>query len=674
MIALQDWMTSPAAHALGWALIHFLWQGAAIALLLAIALGISRAARTRYLLACGAMAAMVAAFAVTLAICWPPAVPHVHRIASPAPPHRLHLLPLPETARPAAIDTLRPGPPGWFVPVWLGGVSLFYCYSLAAWLAATRLKKRGTVATPLAWQQRLQHLTKELGLRRTVALLESCLIDVPVVIGYLRPVILLPIGVLSGLGAEQVEAILIHELAHIRRYDYLVNVMQTLVEGLLFYHPAVWWAGSVMRSEREHCCDDMVVVLQGDARGYAATLARLELSRGTGRELALAATGGNLMKRIHRLMQQPEGPRLAAPLVSAAVLFATATLAFAAWQSQTQPQTQPQPQNRQQTAPVPAAAPAPAPQPAEHHLVEPSQHPMIEPMPATATPMPAELTVRPSAERIHPLQKAGETPYRKWLNEDVAYVITDAERSAFKQLQTDEEREKFIEQFWLIRDPTPGTIENEFKEEHYRRIAYANEHYSSSIPGWKTDRGRIYITYGPPDEIEDHSAGGAYQRPAAQGGTTTTTYPFQQWRYRYIEGLGTNVVIEFVDPAQSGEYHMTMDPSEKDALLNMSPSSTGLALNIATSPAPGQPASDQRPRGVSVTLPLAPLGHKTRVTGRITTLAGQAVANVIDVINGLQPSYVSQFTLVPGTYHATFIVKDLVTGALERGDLTFQVQ
>jgi len=165
------------------------------------------------------------------------------------------------------------------------------------------------------------------------------------------------------------------------------------------------------------------------------------------------------------------------------------------------------------------------------------------------------------------LKKELETPYRKWLNEDVAYIITDEERSAFKRLQTDEEREQFIEQFWLRRDPTPDTLENEFKEEHYRRIAYANEHYASGIPGWKTDRGRIYITFGPPDEIESHPSGGTYERPPEEGGGTTSTFPFEQWRYRYIEDLGNNIIIEFVDPTMSGEYRMTMDPSEKDALL-----------------------------------------------------------------------------------------------------------
>jgi GWxTD domain-containing protein len=177
------------------------------------------------------------------------------------------------------------------------------------------------------------------------------------------------------------------------------------------------------------------------------------------------------------------------------------------------------------------------------------------------------LTEKQRRKREEKLRKELETPYRKWLNEDVAYIITDEERAAFKKLQTDEEREQFIEQFWLRRDPTPDTVENEFKEEHYRRIAYANEHFASGIPGWKTDRGRIYITFGPPDEIESHPSGGTYERPPEEGGGTTSTFPFEQWRYRYIEDIGTNIIIEFVDPTMSGEYRMTSDPSEKDALL-----------------------------------------------------------------------------------------------------------
>jgi GWxTD domain-containing protein len=158
-------------------------------------------------------------------------------------------------------------------------------------------------------------------------------------------------------------------------------------------------------------------------------------------------------------------------------------------------------------------------------------------------------------------------PYKKWLDEDVVWIITDQERQAFKQLSNDEERDQFIEAFWQRRDPTPDTEENEYKEEHYQRIAYANEHFAAGIPGWKTDRGRIYIMYGKPDEIDSHPSGGSYERPMEEGGGETSTFPFEDWRYRYLEGIGQEVIIEFVDTCMCGEYHMTMDRSEKDALL-----------------------------------------------------------------------------------------------------------
>src|ERR1700687_1265321 len=162
-----------------------------------------------------------------------------------------------------------------------------------------------------------------------------------------------------------------------------------------------------------------------------------------------------------------------------------------------------------------------------------------------------------------------DSAYRQWLTEDVTYIISPDERNAFLQLDTNEEREQFIEQFWLRRSSNPDLPENDFKEEHYRRIAYANEHYASGIPGWKTDRGRMYIMWGPADEVESHPTGGTYDRPMQEGGGSTTTYPWETWRYRYMEGIGENVIWEFVDPSGSGEFRLTMDPSEKDALLHV---------------------------------------------------------------------------------------------------------
>jgi GWxTD domain-containing protein len=159
------------------------------------------------------------------------------------------------------------------------------------------------------------------------------------------------------------------------------------------------------------------------------------------------------------------------------------------------------------------------------------------------------------------------SPYKRWLDEDVRWIITPEEEKTFKSLKTDDERQQFIEQFWLRRDPDPDTDENEYREEYYQRIAYSNEHFTSGIPGWKTDRGRIYIMFGKPDQKESHPSGGSYERPAWEGGGRTSTFPFEIWWYRYIEGVGSDVEIEFVDPTGSGEYRIARSPDEKDALL-----------------------------------------------------------------------------------------------------------
>jgi GWxTD domain-containing protein len=196
-----------------------------------------------------------------------------------------------------------------------------------------------------------------------------------------------------------------------------------------------------------------------------------------------------------------------------------------------------------------------------------------------AAPQENDKLSKAEKRRQKAVRKEMESPYKKWLEDEVPYIITGEERSAFKKLTTDDEREQFIENFWERRNPNAGSPENEFKEEYYRRIAYANEHYASGLEGWRTDRGRIYIMYGPPDENEDHDAGGTYQRPFEEGGGTTSTYPFEIWRYRYIDGIGTNVLLEFVDPTMTGEFHLTIDPGEKDALLHVP--NAGLTTNEA---------------------------------------------------------------------------------------------
>lgn len=157
--------------------------------------------------------------------------------------------------------------------------------------------------------------------------------------------------------------------------------------------------------------------------------------------------------------------------------------------------------------------------------------------------------------------------FAKWLNQDVLYIITDEERDVFQKLSTPEEKERFIEQFWLRRDTTPGIFANEFKDEHYRRLAYVNERFGSGIPGWKTDRGRVYIIFGPPDEIDSHSGAGTYLRPTREGGGATQTYPFEVWWYRHIDGVADDVEYEFVDRSWSGEFKLVQAPHEKDMML-----------------------------------------------------------------------------------------------------------
>ena len=169
------------------------------------------------------------------------------------------------------------------------------------------------------------------------------------------------------------------------------------------------------------------------------------------------------------------------------------------------------------------------------------------------------------AQRLNPEEP--EDYYRKWLEEDVVYLISKEERSVFLKLTNDEERENFVEQFWRRRDPDPSTQLNEFKEEHYRRIAYANDNFKSGVDGWTTDRGRIYIMFGPPNEREAFVSGGPHQRPITEGGGITNNYPWEKWFYRHIPGIGSGIEIEFVDPTLSGKYQIALRKSEKDALF-----------------------------------------------------------------------------------------------------------
>jgi GWxTD domain-containing protein len=189
--------------------------------------------------------------------------------------------------------------------------------------------------------------------------------------------------------------------------------------------------------------------------------------------------------------------------------------------------------------------------------------------PEEVDPLKRPLSDKQRFSRQKELHNELSDTYKTWLNQDVVWIISDEEKKAFKSLTNDEERDAFIEQFWLRRNPDPDSQDNEFREEHYRRIAYANEHFAAGKPGWKTDRGHIYIAFGKPDSIESHPSGGTYERPIEEGGGETSTFPFETWHYRYLEGIGDNIDLEFVDTCQCGDYHFTIDRSEKDALLHV---------------------------------------------------------------------------------------------------------
>jgi beta-lactamase regulating signal transducer with metallopeptidase domain len=463
---LEAWAHSPFAKALGWSLIHFLWEGGLIALLLAALLFLCRrgSARVRYALACVALVAMPVALGVTLALSTP------GRTARPLLP-RVDLTDAGDiltgqaSTPPSGRISLKAVLP-WVPPFWMAGVLIFYLRSLGGWVVAQRLRRAGVSAAPGDWQTRLHRLRKRMRLSKPVVLLESCLVDGPVVMGFVRPVILMPMGLLAGLSTDQVESILIHELAHIRRWDYVVNLLQNLVEGLLFYHPAVWWVSGQIRAERENCCDDVVVNLKGDARGYAAALATLEKNRWPAREPALAATGGSLMKRIRRLLQEPEGHRAsAAPVFVVGLLVVSLGVAVASWQTTPSPAPKPaQPFAVSGQIPdavalrgllftrskiVPAKDEAELARMMDQEIAAQAAGAAIQPPPklvALAEPMQDPLPARALTEKQRQrneekLRNELETPYRKWLNEDVAYIITDEERTAFKNLQTDAEQE-----------------------------------------------------------------------------------------------------------------------------------------------------------------------------------------------------------------------------------------
>jgi TonB family protein len=447
----QGWVV----HVLGWTLLHFCWQGAAVAGLLWCVLGLmgGRASALRYGASCGALLLMVAAPVVTF---WELAV-EARRAA-------LHgTLPVVEW-----VITVVPGGAGgghWmerfageldratpFVPwIWMAGVMVFLLRLNVGLVLARQMRTVGTVPVEGEWAGRFEELKTRFGVRRVVRLLQTARVEAPAVIGWLRPVVLMPAGCLTRLSTAQVEALLVHELAHIRRHDYLVNVLQSVAEAVLFYHPAVWWVSKQMRLERECRCDALAVEAGGDALGYARALSFLETRRAFLQEVTLGANGGVLTMRIKRLLGVRESS-VASQGAAFALLAAVIVLPGGYWAT----------------------------------------------------------TARAERNTAHVVlaqagSEAAPAPYQRWVDQDVLWIIAPEEKAAFLSLKSDEERDHFIEQFWSRREAAQSGA----KAEHYRRIAYANAHFATSQPGYLSDRGHLYIVMGRPESIDSHPAGAA---------------------------------------------------------------------------------------------------------------------------------------------------------------------
>jgi GWxTD domain-containing protein len=721
MNALELWIHSPGAKALAWTLFHFLWEAVLIAALLVLMLAALKHAssRARYAAASVALAAMALAFVGTLAVEWPRAAAQIS-------------IPLqPSSFAPAITGATFPNhlpAPGfrltdglaWAPALWLAGVALLFMYRLGSWTAAQRLRRVGAYAAPEAWLLQLRHLAASLGVTRPVALMESCLTEVPIMIGYLKPVIVMPIGLLAGLPPEQVEAILLHELAHIGRADYLVNILQTGIEGLLFYHPAVWWVSAVMRAERENCCDDTVVALQGNAHQYAAALFTVEQKRGSVPQPILAANGGSLPRRIRRLLGRPDARDLAMPVFPAALLVISTAVALAAWQPATPPKPPIPPPAQQSVPPAPPAVPpvpastAPAVPPTPPVPALSSTSPDTPPPPPPPLPPAGRGQSYAASVQFVPTGKSdsqvrsGETytitvpyfedgstapkpepysdSYRQWLR-DVSFIISPAEQRAVIKLTTEAQRSQYIEQFWSRRNPA-GAAPNAYRDEYYRRLATAQAKYTQTTPAGAPTQtlnamGRAYVQYGPPDQIDDRAL---------------SPNPSQIWRYNHVPGFRSNVELEFIKVGNTYTQRINWPPPAYIFTGNAAAApdlQKALSQELHLDAAAAAQTSAGLPEHASIRIyagqntvilnvPLSSFTGRVDVIGSISPKSESAsdlgagvrlsVANVRDYIDALKGTWETNFTLTPGNYTARVLAREVSSGKMYTEQIDFEVK
>ena len=512
--------------------------------------------------------------------------------------------------------------------------------------------------TPVDDPRALQWLERDagaMGLKRVPSMAESRSVSVPLTVGVFHPVIVIPSGWREWPSAK-LAAVIAHEVSHVRRNDSQTRAAALVYRCFFWFSPLGWWLERRLADLAEQASDEAAIRAGAEATEYAEVLMSFfDISASQGRVSwhgVSMARGLRARKRIERVLAA-DGTLSAAIKTRTLLLLALCALPIVWLTAATRPAlvasldsvaSKPLTQNVARTqfrppvlagpkiSPLAPAAASKLPLLASAAPLKGSSFPgdktgkqqtrpqaaipgdstefypwlkslegfgnniILQFVDTTMTGEDRKQFIEHSRESQSALRQEMETPYQKWLSEEVPYIITDRERAAFKKLSTDDEREAFIENFWERCNPKPGSPENEFKEEYYRRIAYANEHYASGIPGWKTDRGRIYIMYGPPDEIDSHGSGGPYKRSDSEGVGETYTFPVERWRYRYIDGIGTNIVLEFVDADMDGEYHFTMDPGEKAALLHV----PGVPAQGRPTPAP--PLALFRPEDQAITL------------------------------------------------------------------------
>jgi GWxTD domain-containing protein len=478
--------------------------------------------------------------------------------------------PIPPIARPAGAAT--PSLELAFVSVWFAGAAIVLLVWFVRWVQLVRIVRNA------------DHLgaSKSLPIR----ILSSSATLEPGVFGIVRPALLLPANISGTLSSRQLKAVIAHEMFHVRRRDNLASAMHTVVEALFWFHPLVWWLGKRLIDERERACDEAVLQSGHDPADYAEGILRVCRSNVMTPACLAGVSGSDLKKRIEVIMENRgthklnSGKKLMLGFAGAGALIAPLfagmmTAAEAPVVAVREMQSPVVESTTTAASPVLSLAKAAVPSPttelpptaivqleAKTVEVQTITLPVITRAAGTGQVILQGVTAA-SQSPVQPTGQAGNG-LRNWVD-DVSIIISDAERTAFQQLSSDEQRQKFIMSFWLVRDPTPGTPVNEFKDEYDRRVAYANEHFTtkSGTPGAQTDRGKMYILNGPPDEIESHPSGGTYYRPAEQGGGVTNTYPFETWRYRHIGGNVNNVIYEFVDKQMDGTYPLQYDPSAK---------------------------------------------------------------------------------------------------------------